>query len=722
MTFQSGKYSSMSSGCFKGDGSNMYFNTVSTFVASENMQPVCKESIQTGVYKAVGKDETGRFVYQLPGKKDLLRINNATGQWCLGDLCTSGSEARGAVAPLGLALQGVEYELDVVEITDFKGQFLGGGTTPGLTAKQKKAPMVTKLPKLPKQPRVAKPQLANYDFKKPQYASYCKTGIKVGKDADIKDLWGGMEVLEDAPAPYTPSFGNEKLLDNHPCKLAPSAEGSEMNYQAISDCSTREIDRGWDSAQQQLISTLVQAVVGRVGKSSTAFSADGSWISKLICSFFPEVNTAPSGLGATTEPSAICKALAYVGETVVFGGLEKMDEQFSYNREEVGNADCDPLQTSMQRLYCDLHCVRDATVRGDATINHNIKEAATVIKKNMDALATWQTKSTTTQGSWEVDVMKLLTSHLAGLVKQIYDTLPYASSSMTEIKSSTDQMLQEINALSQQASADITSRTTAERALSEFVTTSERLDADAPNATDGAMALRRMQQLHGVLQAAGKSSIEDQTRAIIRQNVKDMQRAVRASIGTLGVYKVHNDVTQKYVRRLSSARTAEEQASSESLIALDKIWWKLRAKVDSYLDIEQAYLDQSKENVENVNDYQLCSGGFSSLMPAYQRAMETREIAHASLKTTWRDSIDLMGELAAVIEDGDMFEIFVHQQGCSSTLAQQTKDQSDLALRGLTMIIGRFKAAGLPKPDTTIIKEAATRIEDSFKSARRSCE
>lgn len=37
--------------------------------------------------------------------------------------------------------------------------------------------------------------------------------------------------------------------------------------------------------------------------------------------------------------------------------------------------DCDPIQAGLDRLFCDIHCVRDAVVRGDRTILRNLKQA-----------------------------------------------------------------------------------------------------------------------------------------------------------------------------------------------------------------------------------------------------------------------------------------------------------------------------------------------------------
>ncbi|CAJ1439757.1 unnamed protein product, partial [Effrenium voratum] len=77
----------------------------------------------------------------------------------------------------------------------------------------------------------------------------------------------------------------------------------------------------------------------------------------------------------------------------------------------------------------------------------------------------------------------------------------------------------------------------------------------------------------------------------------------------------------------------------------------------------------------------------------------------------------LFGELAAVLADGEVFEAFVRDEGCHSSLARQTLHQARLALRALKMLAHRFEAGGLPKPDGTPLVAAARRIQRSFKAA-----
>ena len=50
---------------------------------------------------------------------------------------------------------------------------------------------------------------------------------------------------------------------------------------------------------------------------------------------------------------------------------------------------------------------------------------------------------------------------------------------------------------------------------------------------------------------------------------------------------------------------------------------------------------------------------FSQVQKSYAQTLKARDSGHAVLRDTWRQSVDLIGELAAVLVDGEIFKIFV---------------------------------------------------------------
>lgn len=71
-------------------------------------------------------------------------------------------------------------------------------------------------------------------------------------------------------------------------------------------------------------------------------------------------------------------------------------------RQEDWNA-CNPLQVGFARLFCDVHCVRDAVIRGDRSIIRNLEKATKKTNNNMAALVKWSVDSARTETGWIAD-------------------------------------------------------------------------------------------------------------------------------------------------------------------------------------------------------------------------------------------------------------------------------------------------------------------------------
>merc|ERR1719189_3151974 len=97
------------------------------------------------------------------------------------------------------------------------------------------------------------------------------------------------------------------------------------------------------------------------------------------------------------------------------------------------------------------------------------------------------------------------------------------------------------------------------------------------------------------------------------------------------------------------------------------------------------------------------------------------DYSHKALKATWRDSTNILGELAAVIEDGDVFATLVDQEGCDSPLAHQTMKQARFAVGGLKLLMHRFEVAGFGTPDVSTLVEAVRRIQANWRESTKGC-
>jgi len=652
----------------------------------------------------------------------LLGFHPDSGLWCIWHNCTSPDPS---VDPVGISASAFE----VVAISDFTGQFEGKGA-PKMNADNRKA-LAARLksiraPKRPAQPR--KPRLEGFTPEEPRYEAECM---------DYGDLWKTVqESYKDAAGQltsHTATLAAEPLdtpPEMHPCDVAAASSGvkgkigggdgqttpAKMSYEEIDSCSTRGITRGLKSA------TLERdgAVWGYL-EDVFSHSLD------LLCDVPPNIETAPLGIGAEMQPEEFCTDGKNFAETMLKVtnmrvGIGLAGSQYDIAEED--NKDCDPLQVGLARLFCDIHCVRDAVVRGDRSILRNLKAATDITNRNMKTLTEWAASSAKAETGWlaaKVDTMEERT----GLqLKIISETLAAAGSApanfLEKAKTTSETMLTELSGFAHAASFSAVARVTARDALESFMRDAELLDGGGgANATQAVVALGQLASLHAVLQSAGGASKVATVGAQLRREALQLQQATRTQLQTLGVYREHSNFTGSAVR---SWRTTQQQIEKRSvLLAMDRLWWQLRGRLDEYLDAAEEETSSFQSAFEAMADYEHCSAGLSAVTSAYGGSLAARDHAHRLLKSTWREGSNLIGELAAVIVDGDAFSIFIQEEGCDSELAKQTLRQVRFAVGGMKLLVHRFEVGGLGLPEVQPLADAVQRIRASHKEAKQGC-
>ena len=83
--------------------------------------------------------------------------------------------------------------------------------------------------------------------------------------------------------------------------------------------------------------------------------------------------------GTKNEVSQICESIGAGTQAGALYAIELVQDYRNKRFIESDFADCNPLQNTMAKVYCDLACVEDAVKRGDqqilssiGTMNHNI--------------------------------------------------------------------------------------------------------------------------------------------------------------------------------------------------------------------------------------------------------------------------------------------------------------------------------------------------------------
>ncbi|CAJ1404124.1 unnamed protein product [Effrenium voratum] len=656
---------------------------------------------------------TGRFEYENSITGDTLTFQSS-GAWCVGSAC---SVPLGGADPIGVSMPGFE----VLNVTDFAGEFEAKGIPKmegegaGNLAKQLKK---LKPPKRPAQP--PKPKLQDFKAKQPEYSAEC---------LDYQDLWKKVvethvneakePVTEEAKLEADPGTEGEELLDYHPCAVAKSAGGifgrmagqsgkmapENMLYSDWNDCMQGDINRDLVSAQ--------------LGYAETAYDLVGNAIQegiKLVCAMPPDVEIAPLGAGAEVEPDSICDQVTDFVRSMIDLPVGIGFAGNAYALEEEGFNACNPLQVGFSRVFCDIHCVRDAVIRGDRTIIRNLEEATKISNDNMKKMVEWSTEANRVETEYldkKIDhSLKVNTIYLEHIAQ---NTQPAEQLVLKNAATATQAMLKEMRGYAEAASFNAAGRHAARSALSNFLKTAQMLNSNA-SLSQVQDFQNQVQSLHGALQMTGGGLSHAQVVGRqINHEVRQLQQRFTRQERSLGVYRRHSTEVHQTAK-------GWKRGTSEALLALDHIWWRLRNRLDAYLDVAESEVQHFQASFQALGSYQGCKAGFEDLLHSYGASVAKMHKSHRLLKSTWREVANLLGELAAVIRDGGVFHTFAAAEGCKSPLAKQTLQQARFAVQGAIFLLHRFQAASLPPPDVTVLKDFSAQVKRSYEEAHKKCQ
>ncbi|CAJ1443682.1 unnamed protein product [Effrenium voratum] len=659
-----------------------------------------------GVFCPKSRDPSGRLEYESSGRS--LTFDRSLGKWCIGSEC---SHVTASATPLDAPL----LSFDVVNVTDFNGEFLGGGV-PGEGGKKTlslEQALKLRPPKRPVPPPM--PELEEFKAEQPKYAAEC---------LDYKDLWKEVTetftneedetVTETSALEADPGTKGAELRDYHPCEVAKNAGGvfgnfgggdgsmapENMMYSDWNDCMQGDIERDLLSAQGDYKGALSEFVQDITQESLG-----------VVCSIVPDTMIAPFGVGVAINPGEICgQAADLVGAIKTFAGPASSyhfaKKEWDIQRE--GYAACNPLQIGFARAFCDIHCVRDAVIRGDRSIIRNLEAATKKTNTNLQNMVKWSVDTARGETGWLADKLDYMHAINTAYLQQIHDFLAPSLDQQKALKGmrmATDSMFEELSGYASASSFDEVSRLTVHDALQSFLRAK-----DPSNATEGRGFLRKLSDLHQILARSGKSRSAVLGRQMNRQ-VRHLQKMAQQQLNVLGVYRME-----------SNASRAHRSLEGNTLVALDRIWWQLRMKLEKYLDTAEAEVKAFQKSIDDMDSYEGCQAGFSSLVSSYTHSMAVMRRSHRLLRSTWREAAGLVGELASVLVDSGAFDTFVRNHGCSSSVMEDTLKQVRSAYFGLALLLHRFRAAGLAQPHMDQVHTAARRINEAHAAAVAHCD
>jgi hypothetical protein len=245
--------------------------------------------------------------------------------------------------------------------------------------------------------------------------------------------------------------------------------------------------------------------------------------------------------------------------------------------------------------------------------------------------------------------------------------------------------------------------------------------SEGTNSSTAALALEQIGSLHQTLMRAARGADKSQAMTSqISQEIGRLEVQARKQREVLGVYRVHSNFSRAQALRSTKDRQLAQERRTV-LLSMDHLWWQLRDKFDNYLDLAEEEVSSVQSSIAELANYEQCTAGFSNLAVSYTRSMKAMQRSHRQLQSTWRQASNLLGELASVIADGEVFSTFIEDEGCNSTLAQQTLMQARSATAGMKMLLHRFRVSHLRSPDTVLLEEAVDRIKKAYASAKRHC-
>eukprot|EP00928_Gymnodinium_smaydae_P042987 TRINITY_DN288_c0_g1_i11.p1 TRINITY_DN288_c0_g1~~TRINITY_DN288_c0_g1_i11.p1 ORF type:complete len:1150 (-),score=283.33 TRINITY_DN288_c0_g1_i11:79-3528(-) len=688
-----------------------------------------------GIYCPVRRDTHGRlefsrtFAFKTASTAPYeLKFNSDAMQWCIGETCQDSMAAH----PLEDGFYGKDFE--VIPLSDFVGDF----GPPPEPPKPKPKPGPRKKPTLIEfkaaQPEVAEecmnemmPDMPEFDLDK-----YNKKGMELPDGNPCKLMAGGWEEDAGFGSSYwsTHGYTDDSEIEHH----------AGTTYDTVRGCGDREISRDLKAAEWDWHHDTLD--------SSVEFALDKI---SPVCSVLPDISVAPLGVGTSIGLGDICDiVLELVGAKQSFASAyELMEKSFGMDKDD--NADCNSMQHGISRIYCDLHCIRDAVKAGDSAILSSLEGAVTVIGKNTD----------------------LLMEYYVGTLQDQLDTI---KTSMEEAQGSSLQRVKEVKSgfrtmfsklrRTLGSAQDASAKATAVRALNSFAA---EFAAVQDPATMNASAhldnlVQKAEALTATLHTAAEGAAVSSAAAQAKQSavaLAHLERVLEARTRVLGVYTGTSQKAKEKMRLLAKSREAtaaeavdEVRAASAMrlLQELDNTWWNLRTSIDSYLELatEQAHAYGSAFAMLDAYTT-TCTAGFAQLQAVYDRSQRTEAQAHVQLKATWGAVSKGIGLLAAQLQDGQAFMQLARldanavganftgaklcggsakavaaafaaeaaaYQNSKESFVQQTLAQLRDSLMQVPMLRDRFLAGGMRRPDTKWAAEAFVQISQALKEAQ----
>lgn len=596
-----------------------------------------------GKYCSTGLDDSGRPKFkqelnfinvdaEVTGK---LEYNRWAGKWCLEPTESSQSSCaeQDVVHPLDLGsdneFQGTSKSLYVLPMLDFNSQFVGLGTAALTTPK----PAITKW--------TSPPALLRFAADDPKYRPECKDEYHPGyrpesdsEDEDdgfdregmndqSKDLWedgedarvGGKTNRAENPCawiwsedPNTAADGAAVGLGWKPRRKISSNgrfEGSEfegdsngVTYRTVKGCADREVSRIQDLGFENFF--YGNAAAGT--DCSFGVALDGiQWSLDYGNAALP----IPLGKYAFSIPLLGLRFFTQLFQKSTNLGLG-LRQNFVNRRYGISDTnDCLTLQHGLARIFCDLHCIRDAVKEGDKAILSNLEKATEVINNNTKRLLEFYLSDD--QGADSAGLLESQKVIVGGISKSFVEMRQMLQTHLHPMAASA--ITRSINAFLASTALQPKTNITDSHSSRNLSNLSFQLDHLASKVTTLHSTVSHTLSSHKV---SASQSLADRT----GEYVTTMMQVVKAKAHTLGIHKnaaLKSKERQHWLRSHSTTSVKElllemqdefhEDTMKLAMDSIDKTWWMLRSKLDMYFDVMEKYWGAFKSALVALDEY-----------------------------------------------------------------------------------------------------------------------
>jgi hypothetical protein len=533
--------------------------------------------------------------------------------------------------------------LEVVPMTDMRGEFL---TPKPQTKRPKRKP-----PKLP--------PLMVFKGGNADYARECKDEILNQKDG---------------PANLYKQFEDEGYPDDweaNPCAGITGAGDPVSDASDAQGLTWKDgiIGGGEGKTHSGVTKEDIWGCFNRAaGRDTVAHTEEGDWaqgagirdlVEKTIGMIFDIIPDTGAGLGAflAWDWGDSGEGIGEVGESMIDFSLEQMqaDRQTDIFTED--SNDCDPHKLAFAKLFCDIHCVRDAVVEGNRAILDDLGKATRLTNDNMKSLAMYLDR----KGEYNVlEARDMILDALGQLNSEDQKLIERGPSAIQ------NRILQSFSRFGEILKVPLTPGGAASvgRSLREYMRDVNAVGAHASNESEHFNALTRLVgklsasiEHTSTMPTSMSSSKAGSLSVVVKERAELMQRYFRYTIRRMGRWRTRLSHTRRMHRDLVAGSSANVQVQME----FDKVVWALHAAFDEYLAASDDEQTNSMAALDTLRLYQSCGTSFKRVSSSYKATAASERNAKAVLSRVWATILPKLGLLQAIIRDGDMFATFVDE-------------------------------------------------------------